>query len=55
MADEFFTCLGDPKRIEVMRLTVIRPWYSSELATHFGRDLLGLEHGAQCPSHAVFF
>ncbi len=33
--DLFFSLLGDPKRLEILRLTSIRPWYSSELATHF--------------------
>ncbi|MGD1822195.1 MAG: ArsR/SmtB family transcription factor [Pleomorphochaeta sp.] len=30
-----FNCLGDPKRLEILRLTSKRPWYSSELASHF--------------------
>lgn len=35
-SDEFFSCFGDPKRLEILRLTAKRPWYSSELAKHFG-------------------
>lgn len=35
-ADEFFSCFGDPKRLEILRLTAKRPWYSTELANHFG-------------------
>ncbi|MGL1891539.1 MAG: helix-turn-helix domain-containing protein [Spirochaetaceae bacterium] len=31
----FFSCFGDPKRLEILRLTAKRPWYSTELATHF--------------------
>lgn len=34
-ADDFFSCFGDPKRLEILRLTAIRPWYSTELANHF--------------------
>ncbi len=34
-ADEFFSCLGDHKRLEILRLTAQRPWYSTELANHF--------------------
>lgn len=34
-SDIFFSSLGDPKRLEIIRLTSKRPWYSSELATHF--------------------
>ncbi len=33
--DLFFSCLGDPKRLEILRLTSQRPWYSTELANHF--------------------
>ncbi|MGD1815952.1 MAG: ArsR/SmtB family transcription factor [Pleomorphochaeta sp.] len=31
----FFSCLGDPKRLEIMRLTSQRTWYSTELANYF--------------------
>ncbi len=34
-ADIFFSCFGDPKRLEILRLTAQRPWYSTELADHF--------------------
>jgi len=34
-SDLFFSCLGDAKRLEIMRLTAQRPWYSTELATYF--------------------
>ena len=34
-ADDFFACFGDPKRLEILRLTAMRPWYSTELANHF--------------------
>ena len=34
-ADTFFSCFGDPKRLEILRLTAIRPWYSTELAEYF--------------------
>lgn len=34
-SDLFFSCLGDQKRLEIIRLTSKRPWYSSELAKHF--------------------
>jgi DNA-binding transcriptional ArsR family regulator len=34
-ADDFFSCFGDPKRLEILRLTAKRPWYSTELANHF--------------------
>ncbi len=34
-ADIFFSCFGDPKRLEILRLTAQRPWYSTELANHF--------------------
>ena len=34
-ADVFFSCFGDPKRLEILRLTAKRPWYSTELAHHF--------------------
>jgi len=34
-ADDFFSCFGDPKRLEILRLTAQRPWYSTELANHF--------------------
>lgn len=33
--DLFFSCLGDLKRLEILRLTSKRRWYSSELANHF--------------------
>jgi DNA-binding transcriptional ArsR family regulator len=33
--DDFFSCFGDPKRLEILRLTAKRPWYSTELAKHF--------------------
>ncbi|MBI9101683.1 MAG: winged helix-turn-helix transcriptional regulator [Spirochaetales bacterium] len=33
--DIFFSCASDPKRLEIMRLTAQRPWYSTELAKHF--------------------
>jgi DNA-binding transcriptional ArsR family regulator len=33
--DDFFSCFGDPKRLEILRLTAKRPWYSTELANHF--------------------
>ena len=31
----FLSCLGDTKRLEILRLTAQRPWYSTELARHF--------------------
>ncbi len=31
----FFSCLGDSKRLEIIRLTAQRSWYSTELANHF--------------------
>jgi len=31
----FLSCLGDAKRLEILRLTAQRPWYSTELARHF--------------------
>lgn len=34
-SDLFFSCLGDPKRLEILRLTSKRAWYSSELARYF--------------------
>lgn len=34
-SDLFFSLLGDQKRLEILRLTSKRPWYSSELATYF--------------------
>lgn len=34
-SDLFFNCLGDPKRLEILRLTSERPWFSSELASYF--------------------
>lgn len=34
-SDLFFSCLGDSKRLEIMRLTAQRPWYSTELANYF--------------------
>jgi DNA-binding transcriptional ArsR family regulator len=34
-SDLFFNCLGDPKRLEIIRLTSQKPWYSTELANHF--------------------
>ena len=34
-ADMFFSCFGDPKRLEILRLTAQRAWYSTELANHF--------------------
>lgn len=34
-ANTFFSCLGDAKRLEILRLTAQRPWYSTELANHF--------------------
>ena len=34
-ASTFFSCFGDPKRLEILRLTAQRPWFSSELAKHF--------------------
>jgi DNA-binding transcriptional ArsR family regulator len=34
-ADIFFSCFGDPKRLEILRLTAQRPWYSTELANYF--------------------
>ncbi len=34
-SDVFFSCFGDPKRLEILRLTSKRPWYSTELANHF--------------------
>ncbi|MBI9109165.1 MAG: helix-turn-helix transcriptional regulator [Spirochaetales bacterium] len=34
-ADIFFSCFGDSKRLEILRLTSQRPWYSTELANHF--------------------
>lgn len=34
-SDLLFNCLGDPKRLEIIRLTSQRPWYSTELATYF--------------------
>lgn len=33
--DIFFSCFGDPKRLEILRLTAQRPWYSTELANYF--------------------
>lgn len=33
--DIFFSSFGDPKRLEILRLTAKRPWYSTELANHF--------------------
>lgn len=33
--NSFFACFGDPKRLEILRLTAERPWYSTELANHF--------------------
>ena len=35
-ADILFNTLGDPKRLELLRLISHRRWYSSELAEHFG-------------------
>ncbi|MBI9107521.1 MAG: winged helix-turn-helix transcriptional regulator [Spirochaetales bacterium] len=34
--DVLFNILGDKKRLELLHLTSQRPWYSSELAEHFG-------------------
>lgn len=34
-ASHFLSCTGDPKRLEILRLTAQRPWYSTELARHF--------------------
>ncbi len=34
--DILFSVLGDSKRLEILRLVSIRPWFSNELATHFG-------------------
>ena len=34
-SDIFFSCFGDPKRLEILRLTADRPWYGSELAHQF--------------------
>jgi len=31
----FLSCMGDPKRLEILRLTAIRPWYGTELAKYF--------------------
>lgn len=33
--DTFFSCFGDPKRLEILRLTAQRPWYNTELANYF--------------------
>jgi len=35
-ADVLFDILGDKKRLQLLRLISQRPWYSSELAEHFG-------------------
>jgi DNA-binding transcriptional ArsR family regulator len=34
-ASLFLSCTGDPKRLEILRLTSVRPWYSTELAQYF--------------------